>query len=80
MRKLLAIIRKDTLNRFSGPSELLFFIALPIVFTFLFLAMPSGLVIYWMVSNILTIGQQVITNRIIGSRTPVRAVAVPRKG
>jgi ABC-2 type transport system permease protein len=43
MKKLLAIIRKDTLNRFSGPSELLFFIALPIVFTFLLAGgTPSG--------------------------------------
>jgi ABC-2 type transport system permease protein len=43
MRKLLAIIRKDTLTRFSSPSELLFFIALPIVFTFLLAGgTPSG--------------------------------------
>ena len=31
---------------------------LPIVFTFLFLSFPSGLVIYWTVNNILTISQQ----------------------
>ncbi len=31
---------------------------LPIVFTFLFLSFPSGLVIYWTVNNILTITQQ----------------------
>jgi ABC-2 type transport system permease protein len=43
MRKLLAIIRKDTLIRFASPSELLFFIALPIVFTFLLAGgTPSG--------------------------------------
>ena len=31
---------------------------LPIVFTFLFLSFPSGLVIYWTVNNMLTISQQ----------------------
>jgi YidC/Oxa1 family membrane protein insertase len=31
---------------------------LPIVFTFLFYKMPSGLVIYWIVNTVLSIGQQ----------------------
>ena len=31
---------------------------LPVIFTFLFLSFPSGLVIYWTVNNILTISQQ----------------------
>ncbi|PIQ96848.1 MAG: hypothetical protein COV67_07275 [Nitrospinae bacterium CG11_big_fil_rev_8_21_14_0_20_56_8] len=31
---------------------------MPIVFTFLFLTFPSGLVIYWTVNNLLTIAQQ----------------------
>jgi len=36
---------------------------LPIVFTFLFLKFPSGLVLYWLVSNILSILQQYFVNR-----------------
>jgi YidC/Oxa1 family membrane protein insertase len=59
----------------ADPVQRKIFLAMPIVFTLLFLSMPSGLVIYWMVSNILTIGQQVLTNRIIGGRTPARAAA-----
>lgn len=31
---------------------------LPVVFTFLFLGFPSGLVVYWLVNNIISIGQQ----------------------
>ncbi|MDD4951152.1 MAG: membrane protein insertase YidC [Desulfovibrionaceae bacterium] len=31
---------------------------LPVIFTFLFLSFPAGLVIYWMVNNILSIAQQ----------------------
>jgi YidC/Oxa1 family membrane protein insertase len=33
-------------------------LALPVVFTFMFLSFPSGLVLYWLVNNVLTIGQQ----------------------
>jgi YidC/Oxa1 family membrane protein insertase len=37
---------------------------LPIVFTFLFISFPAGLVIYWTVNNILTISQQFYIYRI----------------
>jgi YidC/Oxa1 family membrane protein insertase len=36
---------------------------LPLIFTFLFLNFPSGLVLYWLVSNILGIAQQWYVNR-----------------
>lgn len=36
---------------------------LPIVFTFMFLNFPSGLVIYWLVNNLLTIVQQYYIHR-----------------
>jgi YidC/Oxa1 family membrane protein insertase len=39
---------------------------MPVVFTFMFLQAPSGLVLYWFVSNLWTIGQQMLTNRLIG--------------
>jgi len=35
LNKLAAIIRKDTTLRFEGRSELLFFLILPIIFTYL---------------------------------------------
>jgi YidC/Oxa1 family membrane protein insertase len=39
--------------------------ALPVVFTFMFLWFPSGLVLYWVVNNVLSIAQQyVITKRV----------------
>lgn len=38
-------------------------LALPVVFTFMFLSFPSGLVLYWLVNNILTIGQQMYINK-----------------
>ena len=36
---------------------------MPVVFTFMFLNFPSGLVIYWLLNNVLSIGQQYYTNR-----------------
>jgi len=36
---------------------------LPIVYTFFFLNFPSGLVLYWLVNNILTVGQQILMKR-----------------
>jgi len=42
--------------------------ALPLVFTVFFAFFPSGLVLYWVVNNILSIAQQwVINKRITGS-------------
>jgi YidC/Oxa1 family membrane protein insertase len=41
--------------------------AMPIVFTFMFLWFPSGLVLYWTVNNILSIAQQWQITRMIES-------------
>jgi YidC/Oxa1 family membrane protein insertase len=49
---------------------------MPVVFTFMFLRAPSGLVLYWLVSNLWAIGQQHVTNRIIGP-PPVHQVRPP---
>ena len=44
--------------------------AMPIVFTFMFLWFPSGLVLYWVVNNILSIAQQwQITRMIEGAKS-----------
>jgi YidC/Oxa1 family membrane protein insertase len=43
---------------------------MPLVFTFMFLWMPSGLTVYWFFSNLLAIGQQYITNRVAGPPPP----------
>jgi YidC/Oxa1 family membrane protein insertase len=39
---------------------------MPLVFTSMFVLAPSGLVLYWTVSNLWAIGQQALTNRLIG--------------
>jgi YidC/Oxa1 family membrane protein insertase len=39
---------------------------MPLMFAGMLLWAPSGLVLYWTVSNLLAIGQQVVTNKLIG--------------
>ncbi len=43
---------------------------MPIIFTFMFLWFPSGLVLYWVVNNVLSIGQQWQITRMIESAKP----------
>jgi len=48
------------------PAQQKMMMFMPIMFTFMFLWAPSGLAIYWLVSNVWQIGQQYLTNYIIG--------------
>jgi YidC/Oxa1 family membrane protein insertase len=48
------------------PAQQRMMMLMPVVFTVMFLWAPSGLVLYWLVSNVLAIGQQYVTNSIIG--------------
>jgi YidC/Oxa1 family membrane protein insertase len=49
----------------GDPAQAKMMMFLPIIFTFLFLSFASGLVIYWLVNNILAIVQQYFTNKYI---------------
>jgi YidC/Oxa1 family membrane protein insertase len=51
----------------ADPVQQKMMLFMPVVFTFLFLTSPAGLALYWFASNVLVIGQQVLTNRIIGA-------------
>jgi YidC/Oxa1 family membrane protein insertase len=65
----------------ADPVQQKIFMLMPVMFLVFFLWAPAGLVIYWFVSNLLAIGQQYVTNRMIGPPpVPVRpAVARPAK-
>ena len=56
--------------------------ALPILFTFMFLWFPAGLVLYWVVNNTLSIAQQwVITQRVeAAAKSPGAARAKASEG
>jgi YidC/Oxa1 family membrane protein insertase len=47
----------------GDPLQSKIMLLMPIFFTFLFLNFPSGLVIYWLVNNVLSIGQQIYINK-----------------
>lgn len=51
------------------PSQAKIMLMMPIVFTFMFLNFPSGLVLYWLTNNILTISQQCITQKLIAKKS-----------
>ncbi|MEO6223873.1 MAG: membrane protein insertase YidC, partial [Vicinamibacterales bacterium] len=55
----------------ADPAQQKIFMFMPIIFTVMFLWAPAGLVIYWLMSNIMTIGQQYLTNHLISA--PSRA-------
>jgi YidC/Oxa1 family membrane protein insertase len=42
----------------GDPAQAKMMMLMPIVFTFIFINFSSGLVLYWLVNNVLSIGQQ----------------------
>jgi YidC/Oxa1 family membrane protein insertase len=52
---------------------------MPLIFMTMFIWAPSGLVLYWTVSNLWAIGQQVLTNRMIGPAQPRTAGAAAER-
>ncbi|MGH7148177.1 MAG: membrane protein insertase YidC [Nitrospiraceae bacterium] len=47
------------------PTQAKIMLALPVGMTFLFVNFPAGLVLYWLTNNVLTISQQLITDRFL---------------
>ena len=52
------------------PAQAKIMLIMPVIFTFMFLSFPSGLVIYWLVNNVLSIAQQYYIQK-----TPAKARA-----
>ena len=42
----------------GDPTQAKIMLLMPVIFTFMFINFPSGLVLYWLVNNVLSIGQQ----------------------
>ena len=47
------------------PAQAKMMMMLPVIFTVMFINMPAGLVLYWLVNNILTIAQQAYINKLL---------------
>jgi YidC/Oxa1 family membrane protein insertase len=68
-------IQQKMMPVMGDPRQAKMMLFMPIVFTFMFLQLPSGLVLYWTVSNALQILQQYLMNR-----TPASATRREAKG
>nr|MBA2305617.1 membrane protein insertase YidC [Acidobacteriota bacterium] len=60
----------------ADPTQQRVMMFMPLIFMFMFIWAPSGLVLYWTVSNLWAIGQQALTNKMIGPPA-VRSVRPP---
>jgi YidC/Oxa1 family membrane protein insertase len=59
----------------GDPRQAKMMLFMPIVFTFMFLNLPSGLVLYWTLSNVLQIAQQKYMERRAKAEKPVPRLA-----
>jgi YidC/Oxa1 family membrane protein insertase len=50
----------------GDPTQAKMMLLMPVVFTFIFINFSSGLVLYWLVNNVLSIGQQYYTQKKFG--------------
>jgi YidC/Oxa1 family membrane protein insertase len=57
------LIQQKMTPPMGDPMQQKMMLLMPVVFTFLFLNFPSGLVIYWLINNVLSIGQQYYINK-----------------
>ena len=52
---------------------------MPFMFFFIFYSAPAGLLLYWLTSNILQVGQQLIINKMMAKKKAEAGVAQPEK-
>ncbi len=51
----------------GDPAQRRLFMFMPLIFGFMFMSFPAGLVLYWLVNNLLTIAQQVLTDKMLAN-------------
>jgi YidC/Oxa1 family membrane protein insertase len=62
------VIQQKITPTTMDPTQAKIMLVLPVFMTFLFINFPAGLVLYWLTNNVLTIGQQVLTDRLYANR------------
>ncbi len=60
------VLQQKMAPQAADPAQRRMFMLLPFVFGLMFMNFPAGLVLYWLVNNLLTIAQQLLTNRLAG--------------
>ena len=69
------VIQQKITPTTMDPTQAKIMLFLPVFMTFLFVNFPAGLVLYWLTNNVLTITQQVVTERLFSKKWQV---AVPQ--
>jgi YidC/Oxa1 family membrane protein insertase len=83
--QLLYGVATRTPEQQGNPSMKMMLYVMPIMFFFILYNVPSGLLVFWIFSNVFTLIQQVILNKYIASKRPVQVedetptVIAPRK-
>ncbi|WP_373989458.1 membrane protein insertase YidC [Duganella sp. BuS-21] len=57
----------------ADPMQAKMMLFMPLAFSVMFFFFPSGLVLYWVVNNVLSIGQQYVISKKFGAVEPVKA-------
>lgn len=60
----LTMLIQQKMTPMGDPTQAKMMMLMPIVFTFLFINFPSGLVIYWLVNNVITIFEQFLIKKV----------------
>lgn len=67
------VIQQKITPTTMDPTQAKIMLFLPVFMTFLFVNFPAGLVLYWLTNNVLTITQQVVTERLFAKKWQVAA-------
>jgi YidC/Oxa1 family membrane protein insertase len=68
------LIQQKMTPTVGDPRQARIMLIMPVIFTFMFLEFPTGLVLYWLVNNVLSIAQQALIDRTVRARSAPRAV------
>ena len=69
----------QTPDQQGNPQMKLMLYAMPVIFFFILYDVPSGLLLYWIMSNVLTMVQQVIINKYMAAKKAAMAEAAPER-
>jgi len=64
------VLQQRMAPQMGDPAQRRMFMLMPFIFGFMFMSFPAGLVLYWLVNNLFTIGQQMLTERLMANPSP----------
>jgi len=71
------VLQQRMAPQMGDPAQRRMFMLMPFIFGFMFINFPAGLVLYWLVNNILTIGQQMLTDKMMAKSAASAPTGTP---